>query len=627
MKLLLGQLRKARSTIVLFGRGLHLGLAPTPGVAAIFVALALLTSAMPVAQVWLGKVLLDQLALAVGGTAIALSAILLTAAFYALIMVLQTALEPVQEAITARLEERALGEFDRRLMAAGGRMVDLYDIERPSYQERLAHVMFGSFIVPRLVGFLQSGLRPALTLAGLLALLVGLHPLIPLVLLLATIPYLISERRMARNRHKAIEEQSRAAREMAYYTQVTTEPQSAKEVRVFGLGGLFLRRFEERRLRALRELDRVRLNHLRSNGFFGALYAAALGGGFWYVAAQAGAGQLTVGDIALYLGAITQSETALRYIGQWVGRLYETTLRLETIFSFLDQQRAAHCTYPLLPTPSTHPHFSNRVFRCGTSRSNIRRANQMSCVESVRRSTPARVTALVGVNGAGKSTLVKLLTRMYDPVEGEILLDGRPLHAYDLESLRRRIAVVYQDFARFALSLGENITVGSGGLDASEERMRQAAVWAGADQVAAGLEKGYDTQLTRRFSGGVELSGGEWQKVALARGFMRDAALVILDEPTAALDAEAEYHLFQRFRELIAGKTALIISHRFSTVRMADNILVLEDGVIIESRFPSGTHDREWALRRTLLDASELVPLGQSVCLLMSSIASSKHAS
>ena len=582
MKLLLGQLRKAQSTIVLFGRGLHLGLAPTPGVAAIFVALALLTSAMPVAQVWLAKVLLDQLALAVGGAAIALSAILLTAAFYALIMVLKTALEPVQEAITARLEERALGEFDRRLMAAGGRMVDLYDIERPSFQERLAHVMFGSFIVPRLVGFLQSGLRPALTLAGLLVLLVGLHPLIPLALLLATIPYLISERRMARNRHKAIEEQSRAAREMAYYTQVSTEPQSAKEVRVFGLGGLFLRRFEERRLRALRELDRVRLNHLRSNGFFGALYAAALGGGFWYVAAQAGAGQLTVGDIALYLGAITQSETALKYIGQWVGRLYETTLRLETIFSFLDRS-GPHIALPAPADALDAP----ALLQQGISLRNVTfqyPEGESDVLCGVSAALPAgKVTALVGVNGAGKSTLVKLLTRMYDPVEGEILLDGRPLHAYDLESLRRHIAVVYQDFARFALSLGENITVGSGGLDASEERMRQAAVWAGADQVAAGLEKGYDTQLTRRFSGGVELSGGEWQKVALARGFMRDAALVILDEPTAALDAEAEYHLFQRFRELIAGKTALIISHRFSTVRMADNIMVLEDGVIIES--------------------------------------------
>ena len=424
MKLLLGQLRKARSTIVLFGRGLHLGLAPTPGVATIFVALALLTSAMPVAQVWLAKVLLDQLALAVGGSAIALSAILLTAAFYALIMVLKTALEPVQEAITARLEERALGEFDRRLMAAGGRMVDLYDIERPSFQERLAHAMFGSLIVPRLVGFLQSGLRPALTLAGLLVLLVRLHPFIPLVLILATMPYLISERRMARNRHKAIEEQSRAAREMAYYTQVTTEPQSAKEVRVFGLGDFFLQRFEERRLQALRELDRVRLNHLRNNGFFGALYAAALGGGFWYVAAQAGAGQLTVGDIALYLGAITQSETALKYIGQWVGRLYETTLRLETIFSFLDRSGPHIALPPLRRTPWTHPHSSKREFRCHNVTFQYPEGEsdvlQGGCHAPRRQGDGAG-----GVNGAGKSTLVKLITRMYDPT-GRRNPAGRP---------------------------------------------------------------------------------------------------------------------------------------------------------------------------------------------------------
>ncbi|MCY4436652.1 MAG: ABC transporter ATP-binding protein [Chloroflexi bacterium] len=585
MNLLLKHIRKTRSTFVLFGRGLHLGLAPAPGVAAIFVTLALLASAMPVAQVWLSKVLLDQLSQVVGGAAIALSAILLTAVLYALIMVLETALEPVQEAITARLEERALGEFDRRLMAAGGRMVDLYDVERPSFQERLAHAMLGSFIVPRLVTFLQSGLRPFLTLAGLLVLLVRLHPLIPLVLVFTTVPYLISERRMARNRHSAIEEQSRAARQMAYYTQVTTEPQSAKEVRVFGLGDFFLQRFEERRLRALRELDRVRLAHLRSNGFFGALYALALGGGFWYVAAQAGAGQLTVGDIALYLGAITQSETALKYIGQWVGRLYETTLRLETIFSFLDRS-GPHIALPA-PTDALD---APQLLQEGIALQNVTFQYPEGESEVLRRVSavlPAgKVTALVGVNGAGKSTLVKLLTRMYDPTVGEILFDGQPLHTYDLESLRRRIAVVYQDFARFALSLGENITVGSGGLGTSEERVRQAAVWAGTDQVAAGLAQGYDTQLTRQFSGGVELSGGEWQKVALARGFMRDAAFVILDEPTAALDAEAEYHLFQRFRELVADKTALIISHRFSTVRMADNILVLEDGAIIEG----GTH-------------------------------------
>ncbi len=575
------QLRDVWTTLLLLARGLHMGLAPAPGVAAVYVTLVLLTAAMPVAQVWLGKVLLDQLALVVGGAAITFSTILLTAGFYALTMGVQTALEPVQEMLTARLEDRALGEFDRRLMTAGGRLVDLYQVERPSFQDTLAKVTFGSYMVPRLVGFLQSGLRPGLTLAGLLVLLARLHPLIPLILVAATVPYLISERRMAKNRHTAIAEQSRAAREMEYYAQVTTESQSAKEVRVFGLGGFFLQRFEARREQALRQLDRVRLAHLRSNGLFGALYALALGGGFWYVAVQAGAGQLTVGDIALYLGAITQTETALRYIGQWTGRLYEMTLQLGIIFNFLDHSRpqiALSTPEAALDAPKLLQQgitLQNVTFKYPEGESNV--------LQSVSAALPAgKVTALVGVNGAGKSTLVKLLTRMYDPTAGDVLLDGKPLHAYDLESLRRRIAVVYQDFARFALSLGENITVGSGGLDASAERTRQAAAWSGADQVAAGLAQGYDTQLTRRFSGGTELSGGEWQKVALARGFMRDAAFVILDEPTAALDAEAEYHLFQRFRELVADKTALIISHRFSTVRMADNILVLEDGAIIE---------------------------------------------
>lgn len=580
--MLIEQLRRARSTILLIGRGLHLGLAPEPALATVFVALMLFTAAMPVAQVWLGKVLLDQLALAVGGSATVLSAIVLTAALYAVIMVLETALEPVQEAITARMEERALGEFDRRLMAAGGRMVDLYDVERPSFQERLAHAKYGSLVVPRLVTFVQSGLRPFLTLAGLLVLLVRLHPLIPVALVCATIPYLIGERRMARNRHAAIEEQSRAARQMAYYTEVTTDPQSAKEARVFGLGNLFLQRFEERRIRALHQLDRVRLVHLRSTGFFGALYALALGGGFWYVAAQASAGQLSVGDIALYLGAITQSQTALKYIGNWGGMLYEITLRLDSTFSFMDRS-GPHIAL----APAVDALDAPRLLEEGLALRDVTfqyPEGESNVLHEISATLPAgKVTALVGVNGAGKSTLVKLITRMYDPAAGEILLDGKPLHAYDLESLRRRIAVVYQDFAQFSLSLGENITVGAGGLDPSEERMHQAAVWAGADQVAANLAQGYDTQLKRRFSGGVELSGGEWQKVALARGFMRDAAFVILDEPTAALDAEAEYHLFQRFRELVAGKTALIISHRFSTVRMADNILVLEDGAIIEN--------------------------------------------
>ncbi len=192
----------------------------------------------------------------------------------------------------------------------------------------------------------------------------------------------------------------------------------------------------------------------------------------------------------------------------------------------------------------------------------------------------------MGHNGAGKTTIIKLLLRFYTPSGRRILLDGVDLREYDLAELRREMGVIFQDFVQYELTAGENVGLGQVESVDDHERIFAAATQSGADEVIDRLPEGLETQVGREF-GGRELSGGEWQRLALARGFMRDAAFVILDEPTAALDAEAEYHLFQRFRELVAGKTALIISHRFSTVRMADKILVLEDGAILEG----GSHE------------------------------------
>ena len=367
-----------------------------------------------------------------------------------------------------------------------------------------------------------------------------------------------------------------------YCARITLEPAAAKEVRVFGLGDFFLQRFDTRFAVALTEFRRIRWAALRLLVVFGGLHALALAGGFWYVAAQAGAGRLTVGDIALYLGAVVQVERTLIILPLWFGQLSDLLLHLRALFRLLDRagpRIAVPVPAERRPAPAlleTGVELRGIGFRYPES--------TQAVLADVSAVLPAgRVTALVGANGAGKSTLVKLLTRMYDPDAGAILLDGTPLHAYDLASWRRRIAVVYQDFAQFALTFRDNIAVGAYATDAAPGRIEQAAQLAGADEVAAKLPHGYATELTRRFAGGVELSGGEWQKVALARGFVRDAALVILDEPTAALDAEAEYRLFEQFRELVQGKTALIISHRFSTVRMADHIVVLDEGRIIEA--------------------------------------------
>ncbi len=566
----------------LWGRGLALVMKAAPRIVAVYLALAFVLSLLPVLQVWLSKLVVDGLAIAVGGASGSASAVIVLAVLYALTLVLPAGLEPIQRTLNIWLEDRAVAEVDRRLMVAGARLQDLVRIERPAFQDRLRLLQDAIYFLPRLFEFLQLGLGTALTLGGLLLLLARLHPLLPLVLAALSAPHLFSEKRLQDIKYEAMSRRSRAAREMNYCARITTEPAAAKEVRVFGLGSFFLRRFQARFETAFAEMRQVRLAHLRLSAAFTALHALALAGGFWYVATQASVGQLTLGDIALYLNVVIQTQSRLMNLAFWFGFQYEVLLHLRGLFAFLDQAK------PAIALP---PHGQGRQasteLQSGIEMRGVHfryPESTLPVLEDVNARLPSgTVTALVGANGAGKSTLVKLLTRMYDPDGGEIRVDGVPLAAYELQSLRRRIAVVYQDFARFALTLRENIDLGAVEPDGGDAYVEEAARWAGADEIAAALPQGFETPLTRRFEGGVDLSGGEWQKVALARAFVRDAALVILDEPTAALDAEAEYRLFERFRQLVAGKTALLISHRFSTVRMADQILVLEGGRIIEA--------------------------------------------
>ncbi len=587
VKVVLVRLRKGFTSLPtdlrLLGRGLVLVGSGAPRSTTAYVAIVLVLALLPVLQVWLTKLLLDAVTAGAGGVTAAVGWAVTLAAVYALTLLVLAALTPVQRVLSAWLEERTVAELDSRLIRTGTRLADLVRLERPAFQDELRLVrQAASQDLPRLFPLLESGASPLLSLAGLLLLLALLHPLLPVVLAAVSVPHFVSEYRLHRLQYRAMALQSRPAREMDYCAAVTTEPAAAKEVRVFGLGDFFLQRFRERRDTALAEMTRVRLVQLKMSTVFSGAYALVLAGGFWYVAVQVGAGQLTLGDLALYLGAVTQAQSSAQRMSVWFGLFYGVLARLRAFFGFLDQARPA---IKLPPPGQGRPVPALPEQEIALHQVGFRYPESTQAVlADVSAVLPAgQVTALVGANGAGKSTLVKLLTRMYDPDAGSILLDGTPLHAYDLASWRRRIAVVYQDFAQFALTLHENIAVGAYAADASPGHVEQAAQWAGADEIAAKLPRGYATELTRQFEGGLELSGGEWQKVALARGFVRDAALVILDEPTAALDAEAEYRLFEQFRELVQGKTALIISHRFSTVRMADHIVVLDAGRVIEA--------------------------------------------
>ena len=559
---------------------------PTPAAASIYLGLIIVLALVPVLGVWLGKLLMEAVTAGASGTLDAGNRVIVLGTLYALTLVVPTGLKPIQEALSASVENRAVGEVDRRLMRVGATLVDLYRVEHPSFRDEL-HLLQNRAAIrgPRLLVFLQRSL-PLLTLIGLLLLLARLHPLLPLLLTAVAVPHLIAEEHYSRRTYQAMIRQARPAREMDYCGRLATHPTSAKEVRVFGLGGFLVRRFQVQFAAALGEMGRIRFAQLRVTAALGALYALTLAGGFWYVAAQAGAGRLTLGDVVLYLGAVIQVELLTSSLTNGIGHLYQALLPLQRLFEFLDRAR------PTIKLASPGQGYAAPA--AGQAGIELRQVgfrypeSTQTVLADVSAVLPAgRVTALVGANGAGKSTLVKLLTRMYDPDTGAILLDGTPLDEYDLASWRRRIAVVYQDFAQFALTLRENIAVGAFATESAEGNVERAARWAGADEIAAKLPHGYVTELTRRFEGGVELSGGEWQKVALARGFVREAAVVILDEPTAALDAAAEYRLFEQFRELVQGKTALIISHRFSTVRMADHIVVLDDGRVVEA----GSHD------------------------------------
>ena len=579
-------LRGLPAVLRLYGRGLALPIRSAPLAGGTFLVLLAILSLLPVLQVWLTKLLLDAIAAGTTGDQGAVGGAVTLAVIYALTIVVPAGLRPVHAALSSWLQDRSVVEVDRRLMQAGARLVDLYRIERPAFHDEVAMARRGSLLAAVVLRMLQQIVGTALTLMGLLILLGRLHPLLPLALVVVSLPHLFAELRLGILQYRAMKEQSRPAREMDYCARVTTEPAAAKEVRVFGLGDFFWQRFRERFAVALAEVNRIRLAGLRFSTVFSGLYALALAGGFWYVVAQVRAGQLTLGDVVLYLGAVQQVQGITYYFTRGLAFQHGVWLHMRTIFGFLDSAGPA-----ITLAPPGQGHTAPASLHTGIALRQVGfryPESTQTVLDDVSAMLPAgKVTALVGANGAGKSTLVKLLTRMYDPVTGAILLDGVPLPEYDLAALRQRVAVVHQDFAQFSLTFRENIAVGAYAAGGGDGRVEQAAQWAGADEIAAKLPNGYDTQLTRQFEGGVELSGGEWQKVALARGFVRDAALVILDEPTAALDAEAEYRLFEQFRELVVGKTALLISHRFSTVRMADHIIVLEEGKAIEA----GSHD------------------------------------
>jgi len=371
-------------------------------------------------------------------------------------------------------------------------------------------------------------------------------------------------------------------RQLEYLRQMGASVETAKEVKIFNLNRFFIARFRElsdRFYAANRLLARKRAvwgTLLAALGTFGYYIAYA------YIAWRTVRGDFTIGDLTFLAGSFRRLRQLLEGLLIGFSQVAGQALYLDDLFSFFEirPEIAPPANALAIPRPIARGFvFENVGFRYPDAERWALRALDFEL-------RAGEVLALVGENGAGKTTLVKLLARLYDPDEGRILLDGRDLRDYDLDDLRANIGVIFQDFVRYHLTARENIGVGQ--IDAMDDlpRIREAACRALADEVIDSLPQGYEQLIGRRFKTGVDLSGGQWQKIAIARAYMRDAQVMILDEPTAALDARSEFEVFQRFKELSNDRTAVLISHRFSSVRMADRILVLAEGRLEAS----GTH-------------------------------------
>lgn len=560
----------------------------------IMAAITIVTALLPASQAYVGKLIVDSVvnSLKVGvaaEAALRLALPFLLAEFG--LLLLGTLLGQARTLAEHILHART-NLYINTLIIRKALVLDLSYFENAEYYDKLQNARReADWRSLRIVQGLFTLIQSVITILSFALLLIQFNVWLTFLLFGATIPAFIAQSRYSRLTFRILTWRAPEARQMMYIEQLLTVDESAKEVKLFGLGEPLLRKYQELLQKAIKEDEEIAVKRSVASVGWGLIATLTYYGAYAWIIFRTAAGAITLGDMTMYLSIFRQSQQTFRGILDGVNSLYENGLFVSNLFAFLDLEPQMSATLKPVPMPEHIQggiEFRNVSFRYpGRDDWALRHVNLTIA--------PGEKLALVGANGAGKTTLIKLLTRLYDPTEGAILLDDIDLREYDLNDLRQKIGVIFQDFVRYQATARENIGYGQIELMDDEARVLDSAERAGAAPLLEGLPEGYDTMLGRWFEGGHQLSGGEWQKVALGRAFMRDSEVLILDEPTSALDAENEALVFQRFRQLTTGKTAVFISHRFSTVRMADRIAVIQDGAVSEL----GNHEELLALGGT----------------------------
>ncbi|MGF7080032.1 ABC transporter ATP-binding protein [Mucilaginibacter sp. UYCu711] len=567
----------------------------------ISLVLRIVRSAMPVTLLYIGKLIIDgviQLRHTQGGDIHHLWK--LVAAEFAL-AIFTDALSRAITLIESLLGDR-FGNYTSVKIMNHAATLDLDQFEDSVFYDKLERARQQTTGRTILLGQIMSQLQDVITMAFLATGLMAFNPWLIVLLLFAIIPAFIGESYFNDRSYLLTRGQTPERRELDYIRYLGASDQTAKEIKTFDLSDFIIDRFKQLSDSFYKDSKKLAIQRSVWGTFFAMLGSIGYYTAYVFIIISTVEGKVTIGALAFLAGSFRQLRSLLEGILTRFSTVSQGAIYLRDFFEFFDIEPKIVQSANPLPFPKTIQQgfvFEDVGFKYHNSERWANRHLNFTLF-------PGEKLALVGENGAGKTTLVKLLSRLYDPTEGRILLDGIDLRKYDLFDLRLNIGVIFQDYLRYQMTLAQNIAVGNIKQIANRELIERSAKQSLAESLIPKLPNGYDQQLGKRFADGVDLSGGEWQKVALARAYMRDAQLLILDEPTSALDARAEYQVFQRFAELTKEKSAILISHRFSTVRMADRILVLEKGELKEI----GNHEELLAKGGIYAELFELQAMG-----------------
>jgi ATP-binding cassette subfamily B protein len=553
-----------------------------PTVVTLGLVFRLLTSLLPIGLLWIAKLIIDAIVHSVSShQPVPRSFWWLVAGEFAL-AVLSGVLTRGIDYLDSLLADNYTRHVSVEVMKHAAEL-DLLAYEDPVFYDRLERARVQATDRLGMIQSIGRLVQQVITTISLSISILFFSPWLLLLLVAGVVPAFLGESHFAFLGYAKNFRQTPIRRQLDYLRVLGGSREAAKELKLFGLRQFLVGRFSKLSDQIYDENVALARRRLIAGIGLSAIGTAGYYAAYVYVIWRTVMGALSIGTLTFLSGAILQASSNIQQIFSTVSSIADQALFLTDLLAFFEMRPTIRSKPNALPAPRPIKlgfEFRHVSFKYpGTSRMVLQDFNFTL--------HPRERVALIGENGQGKTTIVKLLTRLYDPVEGQVLLDGIDLREYDLDDLYREIGVIFQDFMRYEMTARENIAVGRIEDIDNMEHLREAAQKSMADEVIERVPEKYDQMLGRRFESGVDLSGGEWQKVALARAYLRQAQVLILDEPTAALDARSEFEVFRRFAELTEGKMALFISHRFSTVRMADRIVVLEDGRIAED----GSHD------------------------------------